>query len=198
MRKRELYHLYYSGMDRYDFDQDWLNRNAEIFCGSCRRLKIFDREIDVRLDRKISGKPDMLFAGYLPVPGIASDRLIGLLGSEGRRFLNVGRVISVEGGVEFGQPYKSFSGKYGYVTLRGKKPSIFKGVPFPENERLVVCNECGFESRRERAPWFLLESECPDAPISCTGLGILIDEDIYKEVEGVKLKDVLVQSVEIL
>ncbi|WP_126283784.1 hypothetical protein [Burkholderia stagnalis] len=90
------------------------------FCGSCRRLKIFDREVEVRLDRKISGKPDMLFAGYLPVPGIASDRLIGLLGSEGRRFLNVGRVIAVEGGVEFELPYKSFSGKYGYVTLRGK------------------------------------------------------------------------------
>ena len=53
----------------------------------------------VRLDRKISGKPDMLFAGYLPVPGNASDRLIGLLGSEGRHFLNVGRVISIESGV---------------------------------------------------------------------------------------------------
>ncbi|MBN3839453.1 hypothetical protein [Burkholderia sp. Ac-20349] len=196
MKKEYFYLLYYSGMDRNDFDPLWYGQNEKFFCKTCHRQKNFESSLDVIVDGDIRELTDMPFIGL--IPGIMSRRILDWLGSDADIYLNIGKVFSQMGGVRKEQPYFSFTAKRPYIVLRGKNPDVLMGRPIPEDERIYICPECGFKSRRERRPFFLLKSERPGDPISCADLGLLIHQSVYEKIDQTKLKKVRVEKVEIV
>ncbi|WP_143331080.1 hypothetical protein [Burkholderia aenigmatica] len=195
--KNELFYLLcYSGMDRHDFDPSWYEESEEFFCKTCHRQKYFKSALDVILEEEISERADIIFSGL--IPGIMSCRMYDALGQDANRYLNIGRVFSRVGEVRKEQSYVAFTAIRPYITLRGRTPLMFGGREFSEDERIYVCPECGFESRRERGPFFLPKSECPIDPISCAELGILVSENVYEKFSQTKWKKVRVDKVEIV
>ncbi|WP_247715417.1 hypothetical protein [Morganella morganii] len=198
MMKNKLYHLYYSGIDVFDLDNEWLCDNKIYFCNTCNRLKLPAGEIDFVTASKINKRLDMAMVGHILFPGCMSIRLLDLLGENVGSYLNIGAVYNrTSHGIE-SQSFVSFTGKFDYVTLRGKKADIIDGKVIPENERVVCCPECGFKSRRERAPWFLYNDEIPNNVIGCTEMGILIHSDIFNKFRSTKLKSVRIEEVDVL
>ena len=171
MKREQLYHLYYSGMDTVDIVPEWERKNKEQFCHYCHTLKLPHGGMNVITNGKIRKNLGMADVGNFMIPGIMSLRLLNLLGEEAEKHLNIGSIYNKVESEKHKQPFITFISKYDYVVLRGEKPYIFDGQPIPENERLFVCPECHFHTRGERAPWFLLESEYPPYPICCTELG---------------------------
>lgn len=196
MKNEIFYLLGYSGMDRCDFDPLWYEENEGFFCKICRRQKYFESALDVIVDGAVQERSDMIFTGL--VPGIMSYRMRDALGGDVGRYLNIGQVFSRVGGEVREQPFVAFTGVHPYVTLRGRNPSIFNGRPFPEDERIYSCPECKFTARRERRPFFLMRHECPDAPISCVDLGLLVHQSVYEKIKQIKWKKVGVDKVEVV
>ncbi|MCX8712167.1 hypothetical protein J3U57_06865 [Gilliamella sp. B3464] len=197
MKREQLYHLYCSGMVTVDLIPEWEHKNREQFCHYCHTLKLPHGGMDVITDGKIRKNLDMANTGYFLIPSSMSLRLLNLLGEEAEKHLNIGSIYNKVESEKHKQPFITFISKYDYVVLRGEKPYLFDGQPIPENGRLVVCPECHFHSRRERAPWFLLESEYPPYPICCTDLGLLLYESIYERLKTIKLVGVCVEKVKI-
>ena len=197
MKREPLYHLYYSGIDTVDIVPEWEHKNREQFCHYCHRLKLPHGGMDVITDGKIRKNLDMPMVGDLMIPSIMSLRLLNLLGKDAEKHLNIGFIYNKVESEKHKQPFITFISKYDYVVLRGETPNIFDGQPVPENDRLVVCPECHFHSRRERAPRFLLESEYPKYPICCTEFGLLLYESIYERLKTIKLVGVCVEKVKV-
>ncbi|WP_218056793.1 hypothetical protein [Gilliamella apicola] len=197
MMREPLYHLYYSGMGTVDLDPEWEHKNREQFCHYCNRLKLPHGGMDVVTDGKIRKNLDMAVIDHLQIPDSMSLRLLNLLGEEAEKHLNIGFIYNKVESEKHKQPFITFISKYDYIVLRGEKPYIFDGQPIPENERLFVCPECHFHSRREHAPWFLLESEYPKYPICCTEFGLLLYESIYERLKTIKLVGVCVEKVKV-
>ncbi|VWB87532.1 hypothetical protein BLA13014_04050 [Burkholderia aenigmatica] len=196
MKNETFYLLGYSGMDRCDFDPSWYEENESYFCKTCHRQKYFESALDVVVDGVVRERSDMIFTGL--IPGSMSYRMRDALGGDLDRYLNIGTIFSQVGGERKVQPYVAFTGVLPYVTLRGRNPSIFNGRSFPEGERIYTCPECKFTSRRERRPFFLMESECPEAPISCVELGLLVRESVYEKIKQIKWKKVGIDKVEVV
>ena len=197
MKREPLYHLYYSGMGTVDLDPEWKHKTREQFCHYCHLLKLPHSGMDVITDGKIRKNLDMAMVGDLLIPSSMSLRLFSLLGEEAEKHLNIGSIYNKMESEKHKQPFMTFISKYDYIVLRGETPNIFDGQPVPENVRLVVCPECHFHSRRERAPRFLLESEYPPYPICCTEFGLLLYESIYERLKNIKLVGVLVEKVKV-
>ncbi|EPE4534909.1 hypothetical protein ACT7V1_001925 [Salmonella enterica subsp. enterica] len=197
MMREQLYHLYYSGVDGYDFDSEWKFINKEQFCCRCGRLKLPHNAIDFITDGKIRKNLDMVIIGHKMIPGTMSLRLFELLGESAIEHLSIGVVYNSVAGNSIIQPFVTFISKHKYIVLSGENPDIFDGEPIPENEREVVCPECQFRARRERSPCFLLESEYPKYPICCTSKGLIIYESVYSRIKDTKLVGVRVEKIKI-
>ncbi|ECF5807429.1 hypothetical protein EXB72_22055 [Salmonella enterica subsp. enterica serovar Durham] len=195
--REQLYQLYYSGMDVCDLTPEWISENEEHFCRRCGLLKLPHSSMDFVTDGKIRKNLDMISIGHNLIPGVMSLRLFELLGESAPEHLNIGAVYNRVAGNNIRQPFVTFISKHEYIVLRGEKPDIFDGIPVPENEREVVCHECCFRARRERYPYFLLESEYPEYPICCTDVGLLIYESVYNEIKNKKLTGVRVDKIKI-
>ncbi|MBN3824838.1 hypothetical protein G3O00_14595 [Burkholderia sp. Ac-20384] len=196
MKNEFIYLLCYSGMDRHDFDSSWHEQNEDFFCKTCHRQKYFKSALDVVLEEEVRERADIIFSGL--IPGVMSRHMCDALGQDLDRYINIGKVFSQVGEVREEQPYVAFTGVRPYVTLRGRTPLMLGGRKFPEDERIYICPECGFKSRRERGPFFLPKSECPIDPISCAELGILVNENVYEKISQKKWKKVRVDKVEIV
>ncbi|HIH2752967.1 hypothetical protein L3V59_28905 [Burkholderia aenigmatica] len=196
MKNEAFYLLGYSGIDRCDLDSLWYEESEKFFCKTCHCQKCFKSALDVVVDGVIRERSDMIFTGL--IPGIMSNRMRDALGEDVGRYLNIGKVFSRVGEEVKEQPFVAFTGILPYVALRGRNPSIFNGRPFPEDERVYACPECNFTARRERRPFFLMKHECPDAPISCVDLGLLVHESVYEKIKQIKWKKVGVDKVEVV
>ncbi|WP_218837053.1 hypothetical protein [Gilliamella sp. wkB171] len=197
MMREPLYHLYYSGMGTVDLDPEWEHKTREQFCHYCHKLKLPHSGMDLITDGKIRKNLDMPMVGDLLIPSSMSLRLLNLLGEEAEKHLNIGSIYNKVESEKHKQPFVTFISKYDYIVLRGETPNIFDGQPVPENDRLFVCPECHFHSRRERAPRFLLEHEYPKYPICCTTFGLLLYESIYERLKTIKLVGVCVEKVKV-
>ncbi|CAI2767337.1 hypothetical protein [Flavobacterium collinsii] len=197
MMREQLYHLYYSGTDVYDLAPEWTSENKEHFCHDCTRLKLPHSAMDIITNGRIRKNLDMTIIGHNLIPGAMSYRLLELLGTCARKHLNIGTVYNNVAGNSTKQPFVTFISKHKYIVLRGENPDVFDGIPIPENEREIVCPQCHFQARRERFPFFLLESEYPDYPICCTNVGLLIYESVYSKIKNNKLIGVRVEKVKI-
>ncbi|OCL28739.1 hypothetical protein A9G03_01755 [Gilliamella sp. wkB171] len=195
--REPLYHLYYSGMGTVDLDPEWEHKTREQFCHYCHKLKLPHSGMDLITDGKIRKNLDMPMVGDLLIPSSMSLRLLNLLGEEAEKHLNIGSIYNKVESEKHKQPFVTFISKYDYIVLRGETPNIFDGQPVPENDRLFVCPECHFHSRRERAPRFLLEHEYPKYPICCTTFGLLLYESIYERLKTIKLVGVCVEKVKV-
>lgn len=179
--REQLYHLYYSGVDTFDLDPEWEYKNRDQFCNYCHRLKLPHGSIDFITNGKIKKNLDMAMIGHLLIPGSMSLRLFNLLSEDAEQHLTIGSIYhNIEREINK-QPFITFISKYDYIVLRGEKPDIFDGQPIPDDERVISCPECHFYSRRERASWFLFESEYPKYSICCTEKGLLIYESVYEK-----------------
>jgi|GEM_PF-5083707 len=197
VEKTTFYHLYYSGMELEDIDPAWRKEHESDFCTRCTRIKTINKKIDISVVGRFNRKEDMAIAGHMLIPGIISARLLLALGDAASLDLNIGEITELGNQGKKSEKYFTFTSRYEYVTLRGENPSIFDGKPVPEDERFIVCQECGFKAYRERSPWFLTEDERPPHPISCTDWGLLLNEEAYLKIKDMKLNKVSVQKVNV-
>jgi predicted amidophosphoribosyltransferase len=196
MKTKQLWHMYYSGMDVVELEKSWVEEVAsKEFCPHCESpLRGEEYCPDVPLLQKIPRNMDMFFMYY--GLGIMSGRLREILG-DFTHALNFGEIRFV-GGKNHEVTHYSFTAKR-TILLHGTKPIIWLGKQTSLEEWPSHCPECGKKYDRSRGQRFLYEDEVPETGgLFGTVFDLLFCDDVYEilsqhKFRGVRMDKVLIK-----
>lgn len=195
--KNKLWHLYYSGTDIVDMNEAFRESLlGKKICSTCGNYTLgYDGCPSLVVEQKIPNNSDMFSTGYLS-PSIISSRMHSKLVDVADEFLNFSEIY-VNGSAAPLATHYAFTGRKPWVLLRGDSPSIIDGKPVVDPiDR--VCTECGARFGHGRGKKHVNSGEFKISDISWTEFGgLLIVEDIMAMFDGVKLKNVRIEEVEI-
>ena len=195
--KNELWHIYYSGTDVVDANEEWRNKNiGQNICSLCNSF-IYKKNaiLDLVVEQKIPQKADMFSIGYNS-PSIISEKFKSLISGYADDYLNFGEIFLKNHDKKIVSHF-AFTGKNKWTLLFGENPSIIDGKPVV-NPKIRICSECGTKFGYGRGKRYVDKKENDIKKISFTEFGgILIDPEIISISEIKSLRNVRLEKIEI-
>ena len=161
--------------------------DKKYFCSECKQYQdVMHKEVTDIYLRNNPGKGALNVIFYLGIYFARRD-FLELFGEEAAKYLKLGRVFNREGRQL--EEYATYTSDI-RVLLRGQKKSSHKGI----------CIKCGRYKYIPDHPWYLLEGSLDNRPlyVSWRRSGLIVTEELVKQVDRKKFKGIEIFSVPIL
>ncbi|MES2741749.1 MAG: hypothetical protein V4754_12460 [Pseudomonadota bacterium] len=195
--KNEFLHVYYSGTDVVDTNEEWRNKNmGRFFCKACNNVMPNLPAIpDLVVEKKIPKKADMFSIGYNS-PSLISEKFKSLIFDCANEYLNFSQIFLKNYDIKISSHF-AVAGKQQWTLLFGEVPSIIDGNPVA-NPQIRICPLCKTRFGYGRGKRYVDSkiNEIKDVAFTEFG-GILLKNDIIPISELEALKNVRLEKIEV-